>query len=318
MGYKLSEKQIELLTATASVDPVKGASAREAFAASLSVPLRQSRDKMSTVRGIFTVDNLAPGANSNYPCDISDITGFVMPKEGAIPQNVVTGDEIYVPTFEITSSVYWKLQYARDARFDVIARSKHKLADSIVKLEEENGWHVLLAAADASARYVSTTESGYTKELLSNAKVKMTRAGSILTDVYLSPECMADVRAWSDSQVDEQTRREIFTGGGLAKIYDVTLHIMEEFGAGNEYNKYFCNSLTTNALTDGAVGAGHEVQICIDSAKNDSFYMPIRQELTTYDDPTAIKELKQGVLAYECLGFAVADTRRIAYSYFAY
>jgi len=312
MGFTPTQEQVELLKATASAGD-SGEQAREAFAAALTAPLRKSRDKASTVRGIFTVDNLQPGADARYPLDINDITGFVMPKEGAIPQNVVAGDEIWIPTFEIASSVYWKLQFARDGRFDVVARAKNRLANSIVKLEEENGWHVLLAGADASAREQHITSSGFTKELLSNAKVVMTRAGSVLTDMYISPEAMADVRSWDNAAVDEQTRRDIFVAGGLAKIYDVMLHVMEEFGNGREYNKYFCNNCPTNSLTEANV----EIQIGLDTSTNDAFYMPVRQELTTYADPTAIKELKQGVIAYEDLGFAVVDTRRMCYTYFA-
>lgn len=312
MGYKLNDKQKELLRATAS-KTVEGMEARKAFAAQLAAPLRQTRDKVSTVRAIYTVDVLEPGADSRYPVDMNDITAFVMPKEGAVPQNVVASDEIWVPTFEVSSSVYWKLRYARDARWDVVARAKHKLAQSIVKIEEENGWHVLLAGADTANRKNNVTGSGYVKELLSEQGVKMQRAGSKLTDVYLSPEAFADIRSWTDTQVDEATRREIFIQGGLANIYGTTLHVMEEFGNGQEYNKYFCNSCSTNGLTEGEV----EIQIGLDLSTNDAFYMPMREEVVTYDDPTAIKELEQGVIAVEDLGFAVVDTRRISYTYFA-
>lgn len=308
MALQPTQEQVELLKATASANDVASKEAREAFAATLSIPLRQTRDKVSTVRTIFTVEQLAPGAQANYPLDMEDISGWIMPKQGGVPQNFVEGDEIWVPTFTIASDAEWRLAYARDARFDVVARAVHKLQNSIVKIEEENGWHVLLAAADGSAR--SSEVPGVTtfkKDLLSAMITTMIRAGSTLTDLYLSPECMADIRDWTATDVDEVTRKEILDQAGLPSIYGIKLHVMEEFGAGREYNDYFL------ALPTNTVAASGEICIGLDLGTNDAFLMPVRQELTTVDDPIAIKSLKQGVIGYEELGFAVVDSRRLCY-----
>jgi hypothetical protein len=40
-------------------------------------------------------------------------------------------------------------------------------------------------------------------------------------------------------------------------------------------------------------------------------YMPIRDELRTFDDPTAIKKFRVGVVAYEEIGFVVMNANRI-------
>lgn len=312
MGYKLSPEQLELLRATASADPSKGADARRAFAATLTAPLRKARDKASTVRAIFTVDELQPGADARYPLDMTDVDAYLMSKDGAVPQHLVTGDEIWIPTFEIAGDVNWKLQYARDGRFDVIARAKQRLANAITKKEEENGWRVLLTASDAANREAHITGSGFVKELVSEGKVLMARQGGSLTDLYISPEAMADVRSWDYTQIDPTTAREIYKNGGQAEVYGTVLHTLEELGTGREYNKLFCD-LPTNSIADATA----EVQIGFDLGTNDAFYMPVRQNLTTYDNPVMIAQLKQGVIAYEELGFACVDTRRVLYTYFA-
>ena len=60
-----------------------------------------------------------------------------------------------------------------------------------------------------------------------------------LTDLYVSPEALEDVRNWGLDQVDEVTRREIYTapegGAPITRIFGVNLHDLDELGEGQEY-----------------------------------------------------------------------------------
>ena len=55
----------------------------------------------------------------------------------------------------------------------------------------------------------------------------------LLTDLYVSPEAMEDIRNWGVDQVDEVTRREIYTaadGSVKQDIFGVNLHDLDELG----------------------------------------------------------------------------------------
>ena len=262
---------------------------RVAFAASLSVPVLKSIPVQSTVRNIFAVDTLPAGALAEYPVDLDDIeTAIVMPRLGAVPQNLVVGDSFIVPTFEVANSVEWKLSFVRDGRFNIVERALEKLAESFVKLEEEAGWAVIRKAVDAS-NTVSTTETELTKDAFNDLITFMTATGITPTDIYVNPNRAKDIRTWTYTTLDPVTQREIFQAGGLNSIWNVVLHELRTLGDNEVY-----------IFDTGRFGV-----------------MPIRTELTTYDDPTCIRRLRAGVLSWEEIGFAAIDKRGVAKMVFA-
>ena len=69
-----------------------------------------------------------------------------------------------------------------------------------------------------------------------------------LTDLYLSPEGLGDIRSWDLTQIPDAIRTQIFLAGtnevsSLSKIGDVTLHDLDELGVGQEFQLYFTNTL---------------------------------------------------------------------------
>jgi hypothetical protein len=49
----------------------------------------------------------------------------------------------------------------------------------------------------------------------------------------------------------------------------------------------------------------------MDMSINDSFLMPVKQEVTIFEDPTLHRQQRAGVYGWAELGFAVLDNRRI-------
>ncbi|WP_336784157.1 HK97-fold major capsid protein [Paenibacillus illinoisensis] len=257
---------------------------RTAFAASLSVPVLKSIPPQTSVRDIFAVDVLPAGALAEYPIDLDDIeTAIVMPRLGAVPQNLVTGDSLIVPTFEVANSVEWKLSFVRDGRFNIVERALEKLAESFVKAEEASGWAVIRASID-SANTVTTTETNLSKKAFNDLITYMTKTGYNATDIYCSPTRAKDIRDWTYTTIDPVTQREIFQAGGLNQIWNVQLHELRTLGDDEVY--------------------------LFDTTRYG--VMPVRTELTTYDDPTAIRRLRNGVLAWEEIGFACIDKKAVA------
>ncbi len=325
---KLTEQQVALLRATASDNLDVAMAAQRAFAQALREPLRQGIFDEDNLGSIYRREVLAPGAQANFPLDFVrpgtedlDFTAITLPKQGTVPERHVEGDELWVPTFQIANAIDWSLRYARDARFDVVARALDVYRMGYTRKINEDGWHTILAAADARGLVVndSVAQAGqFTKELVSKMQTAMTRnaggngqAGR-LTDLYMSMEAMEDLRAWDISEIDDLTRRDILSSAGsnLAVIYGTRLHFMTEYGVGQEYQLYLTGVLG-RAVT--AVDAtDEEFVVGLDLSTNDSFVQPIRQELQTFEAPPEMhRRQKAGVYGWMEHGFAVLDNRRV-------
>lgn len=343
---ELKEMQ-ELFKATAEQTPA-GQEAFKAFAAAITTPILQKIELESIMRQLFAVERLAPGAQAVYPvAEDFEIPVWVLPGLGYLAQNFIEGigEEVYVPTFAINASADWKITYARDSRVDIAQRAAARVAKDLANYEEECGWRVimpavtsafsgkgLLGSRPAPIYEISPagTGAGYlSKELINKMIVGFKRIGRTLTDLYVSPEDAADIREWTDTDIDPVTRREIFQASGMGSIWNVSLHEIQHLGATGLYNingnasaygKFTANSseaynsyvLENPNVTaaDGTVSTLGETQILgFDMGSNDSLVMPIRKEYEAIDDPTLLRVQKQGFFGWAELGFACLDPR---------
>jgi hypothetical protein len=190
------------------------------------------------------------------------------------------------------------------------------------KKMNDDGWHTLLAAGvdrnilvfDADA-----TSGLFSKRLVSLMKTVMRRnsggnSASVgrghLTDLYVSPEALEDVRSWGLDQIDDTSRREIYTaddgGAPIAKIFGINLHDLDELGEGQEYQNFFTTDL------GGAVQSSDtELVVGLDQANSDSFVMPVKEQLQVFEDPTLHRQQRAGYYGFAELGFGVLDNRRV-------
>ncbi len=345
------QKLAELFKATAALDTPEGVEAYKAFAQALTVPILQEIKDASIMRQLFAVERLAPGAQAVYPvADDFEIPVFVLPGLGYIAQNFIegVGEEVFVPTFSISVSADWKVTYARDSRIDIPERAARNAARAIADYEEESGWRVitpgattafagqgLLGARGAPIYEVpagSTGEKFLSKELLNLMLVGFKRTRRSLTDLYISPEDAADIREWTDTQIDPVTRREIFTAAGLGRIWNINLHEVFQLGAtgrfninqngaefgifqvdtGGDFNDYTPTTVNTVDATGTVTSAGDTQVYGFDLSVNDSLVMPVRKEFEAHDDPTLLRQQKQGFFGWEEIGFALLDSRMTA------
>ena len=346
---ELKEMQ-ELFRATAEQTP-EGAAAFRAFAAAITTPILQKIELESIMRQMFNVERLAPGAQAVYPvAEDFEIPVWVLPGLGYMAQNFIEGigEEVYIPTFAINASADWKITYARDSRVDIAQRAAARVAKDIANYEEECGWRVIMPAATSAFSgkgllgsrpapiyeiNPASTGAGYlSKELINKMMVGFKRIGRQLTDLYVSPEDAADIREWTDTDIDPVTRREIFQAAGMGSIWNVALHEVQHLGAtglyningstsaygkflattGTEaYNSYILDNPNVTAA-DGTVSTLGETQVLgFDMSVNDSLVMPIRKEYEAYDDPTLLRVQKQGFFGWAELGFACLDPRML-------
>ena len=228
-----------------------------------------------------------------------------------------------VPTYSITSSIDYLLRYAREARWDVVGRAVQVLEASFVKKINDDGWHTLLSAGVDRNILVYDADAAagqFTKRVVSLLKTVMRRNGggnsasinrSRLTDLYLSPEGIEDVRNWGVDQIDEVTRREIYnaTDGSsvLTRVFGVNLHDIDELGESQEYQNFFSNELS------GSLGPSSDVELIVglDQSSNDSFIMPVKEGVQIFEDDTMHRHQRAGMYGWAEMGFAVLDNRRV-------
>ena len=320
----------DLLVRSGSQNREVSLAACHEFAKALELPLRKGILSGDILSGLFEPIKLAPGATPEFPLDFlapgteKDFVAYTIPNHGYIPQKHVEGDYVMVPTYDIGASIDYLLKYARDARWDVVGRAMEVLESQFVKKMNDDGWHTLLAAGVDRNIVVYDSDSNdgqFSKRLVSLMKTVMRRNGGgnsasnnrgMLTDLYVSPEAMEDIRNWGLDQIDEVTRREIYTAGDgtLNRVFGINLHDRDELGEGQQYQLFYSNVLG-GSLPGDETFQKSELVVGLDLRKRDSFIMPVRQEVQIFEDDTLHRQKRAGFYGWAEQGFAVLDNRRV-------
>jgi hypothetical protein len=324
--FQPTKELTDLLIRSGSARKEESVAANAEFAKALELPLRQGVLNGNILDGIFEPIQLAQSATPEFPLDLlapgteKDFVAYTIPNHGYVPEKHVESDYVMVPTYDVGASIDYLLKYARDARWDVVGRAMEVLEGAFVKKMNDDGWHTLLAAGlDRNiVVYDSDATAGlFSKRMVSLMKTIMRRNGGgnsastnrgMLTDLYFSPEAMEDIRNWNVDQVDEFTRREIYTAtdGTVNRVFGINLHDLDELGEGQEYQLYY-----TSALGGSLPGSKVELVVGLDLRKRDSFIMPIREQVQIFEDDTLHRQKRAGFYGWAEQGFAVLDNRRV-------
>lgn len=328
INQRPSDEFIALLRKSGDADINMAAAAQREFAKALELPLRKGVLVGNILGNIFETITVEPGSTTEYPLDLvspgleGEHVAYTNPGHGRIPERSVEGDYVMIPTYSITSSVDYLLRYAREARWDIVGRAMQVMEAGFTKKMNDDGWHTILAAGVDRNILVydgDATAGLFSKRLVSLMQTVMRRnsggnSASVgrgrLTDMYVSPEALEDIRNWGLDQVDEVTRREIYTatpdGAPITRIFGVNLHDLDELGEGQEYQNFFVNDLSGNVQTSDL-----ELVVGLDQSTNDSFVMPVKEQLQVFEDPTLHRQQRAGYYGFAELGFGVLDNRRV-------
>lgn len=319
---------LELFKRTADDNLEVAAAAQHQLAKAIQTPLREAVLNGDNRFNIFETDVRQPGTTIEYPLDMiapgeeNELSAYTIPNHGYIPHRHVEGTYVTIPTYRIAGSIDWNLRYAREANGYVLRRGMEVLNAQFVKKMNDDQWHLLVSAgydrnvvvydADATAGFL-------TKRLVSLMQVFMRRHGGgnsssvgrgMLTDIFLSPEAIEDIRSWGVDQIDDVTRREIYLSGDnaerMTRIFGVNLHELYELGEGQQYQLFY-----TNQLGGGLPTADVEIVIGLDLQKRDSFIMPVREAVSVFADPMLHRQQREGYYGWTELGYAVLDSRRV-------
>ena len=301
--------------------------AQREFAVALETPLRKGVLVGNILGDIFEKITVEPGGSTEYPLDLispgleGEHVAYTNPGHGRIPEKAVESDYVTIPTYSITSSIDFLLRYAREARWDIAGRAMQVMEAGFTKKMNDDGWHTLLAAGVDRNILVydgDATAGMFSKRIVSLMQTVMRRnsGGNTasanrgrLSDVYVSPEALEDVRNWGLDQIPDSVRANIYnaTGEGpVTNIFGVNLHDLDELGEGQDYQNFY-----TNALGGAVQASDLELVVGLDQGPNDSFIMPMKQDISIHEDPTMHRQQRAGWYGFAELGFGVLDNRRI-------
>ena len=316
----------QLLMRSASNDLREMQDAQYKVAKALTVPVREAilSGDILTGHNIFEKMLWANNEQVEFPLDIlapgeeDDLVAYTNPGDGRIPEAQLEGSYVTIPTYKIAGAIDWLLDVAAAGDTWMLSRYIEVLKHQFVKKINDDGWHTIIAGAtDRNIMvYDADADAGqFTKRLVSLTKVAVARngggnSGSMgrrkLTDIFLSLEGIEDIRNWGVDQIDEITRRELFTmeDGAIKRIFGVNLHEMYELGPNHEYQDFFTNVLGGSVQTSDL-----ELAIGLDLSNKTSFVMPVKQEVQFFPDPDLHRSQKQGYYGWGKLGFASLDNR---------
>lgn len=324
---KVTQEMRLMLSKAGSLDPQVGPQAMAEVAKALQEPLREGLFSGDIVTDIFPMVKFEKGVDTEFQLDPivpgtqKDFYAYTIPKHGYIPQRHVEGDYVKVPTYDVGNSIDWLLRFNEFARWDVVGRCMRIFEAGFVKKANDDGWHTLLTAALDRNIVVFDSDSAsgqFTKRVISLAKVIMRRNGGgnsatpnrgRLTDLYLSPEGVEDMRNWGVDIVDEFTRREIFQAddGSFMRVFSVNLHDIDELGENQEYQNFYQNTLG-GSLAPGSL----ELAVGLDLFHNDSFVQPTYGPgIQMFEDPVLHRQQRAGVYGWRNSGWGVLDNRRV-------
>ena len=308
--------------------------ARREWAADFGDMLLKTVPIGNTIRDIFEVKT-KPNGEMKFIIEPNDTIAWQMSKIGSFSRNWIEGDEVYVHNEINQTSVYYSLDYAEDADYNVASVATNKLNSAIQRFEETQGWMLLRAAVNNAPSpqriQIENANPGagwFSKQLFNLMLLYFEREGKALDTIYLPPDAMADVRNWTETTIDPVTQRQIFAAGGLTQIWNIQLQalplIRYYLSVEDKKNKVKTTLDRMFNVNDKTV-AGVDVwsapakasylagtlQVCYGISKTDLGIMAIKTPLRTFDDPTAILRWEQGVLARERVGFLIVDSERI-------
>lgn len=322
-------EMVALLRGAAHEDPAVALPNRRELAKALTLPLRQALLKGDILGNIYETIDFEPGVAVEFPLDFmgpgqdKDFVAYTIPTMGRLPERHVEGDMVMVPTFDVGNNIEIPVRYIRDARWDVVGRAMQVMENGVMIKSNRDGWRVVLAAGAGRGIVVSddqATPGLFTKRLIALGQTVMRRnAGGnstsinrgTLTDVYMSPESHQDVLSWDLTQVPDAIRSQIFVNwqsSGLTKIGPTTLHDLDELGVGQEFQKYY-----TDTLGGDLPGTGDaeklEILVGLDLTREDNFVHPVREPFTIYEDNTFHRQRRVSFYGWSEWGWTSLDSR---------
>ncbi len=268
----------EALIATALETP----EGRVHLAQAMVEPIRRALEYQAVGRKLLMVDELPQGAYARYEKDVR-ARAYVISRRGAVPDMIIEGEEILVPTFEIATNPQIRLSEIKARRYYIVDRAQIKAKEAIQKEEDLNIFNATIAAVD-TAHTVVSTGGALTLNALNNAFATIEQHDLTVGKIVCHALRYADIRNFGKTVYDEATTKEVLTTGLFGHLFTADIHVSSK-----------CPTDTVLLLAPAEyVGA-----------------FPIRTDITVLpaDDP---KKLRLGWVIFEEVGVVIINNYAVA------
>ena len=274
-----TEDQREIILAQA----LESDEGRVALAQAMVEPIRRSLEYQAVGRKLLMVDELPQGALPRYERDVAAVA-YIVSRRGAVPDQIVAGEEVLVPTFAIAANPTVRISEIKARRFYIVDRAQIKAKEAIQKEEDSNIFAALLFAADNRGDQVVWNVGSLSVASLNTAYRLIEQHDLVTAKVVMHANQYATIRAFGKDFYDEATTREILSTGLFGHLWTADIHVSSRMDA---------NTVLAVANPEN-VGA-----------------FPIRQDITVLpaDDP---KKLRLGWVVYEEVGIAIINDYAIS------
>ena len=230
---------------------LRSATGRAKLAATLGPSLRRRRDYTSIARKALMVETLPDGALPIYDKEFdqtgqSFVQAFYVGEEGADIVSVVKPIRVTVPTFEIAEQPMISITQIKERRFDVVSRALNLGKAEIGAAEDAKifGLFDKVAAAAAAAGatandYVFNIDQAITAPLtvaaMADAFAGVERHDLSVAYGFFNPKDYADLRKWTQENLDRETERKLLKTGVMGYLWGATLLQSRKVTAGTVY-----------------------------------------------------------------------------------
>lgn len=363
MSFKIAKEAVPQFKSLLK-DSASNVSSQQSIASIYSASLSQVHDPLNMANKIFTeVTRYSGNQVPEIPIDLFFGIGegalrvWANGYPGGLQYNEITGaDTFRFRTYRMDSAIAFAKAFAEDSRLDVLNKGMNRLMDEVLLKSQGNAF-LTLAEALGNARtgglghvipsYAKANGGGHKLQIedFNRLKVLMKRLNtsfafgstrskqSNLTDLFMSPEMVADIRRMSynpmnttavpDTQestalgLPDTVRTNIFNGGDAQSIWDVNIWEMSELGLGAPYNRLFQTWYTTAGAAGAPTWNASTDEIIIGVDRNGSFSRVIQEdgEGNTFqlkvDNQFTNREEKIGWYGFTREGWVVGDARSV-------
>lgn len=255
---------------------------RMQLASAMANPIRTSLDYQGIARKLLVVDPLPQGALPVYDRDV-DAKAFIVSKRGNAPEQLIEGERIQVPTFEVVAYPQVRFSQIKERRFNIIDRAQQRAKSDIMAVEDETCFSLIEAASNA-VNPVTTVTGGLSRDAIASAFREVEKHDLAVTKIVMNAQAFADIRKWGQNEFDPVTQHEVLQTGTFGRLWSAEILLSKKVPLNTVY-----------VLADPEfVGV-----------------MPIRQDIQVIPaDDT--RRLRVGWVVYEEIGMSVVNAMSVA------
>lgn len=259
------------------------AEGRQVLAQVMVEPIKNALNYQAIGRKLVTVDELPQGVLPRYEKDVPGFA-YTISKHGAVPDQLIEAQEVFVPTFIIASNPQVPITEISSRRFFIVDRAQMKAKEAIQKDEDT---HVLAAIETATlADHVVTPTGAIELADVTEAFAYIAEHDLTAARIVMHPdEYYKDLIMWQNTDVfDQATKRDVLMSGLFGHLLTADVHVSHLVPKGSVYV----------LAPQDYVGV-----------------MPVRQDISIIpaDEPT---HLRLGWVVFEEIGVGIMNDYAIA------